>query len=138
MPQFQSKPNPAYSSQQPSEYGAPQGPAHYAPMPQQGYWPVQGPQAMVYQPMGPVMYIVKPPRGFAIAGMVLGILSLVVLGGILSLPLAIVGLSLSVVGKRKQQGPMATAGIVCSVIALGIILLRIIFTILGVAALLNL
>ena len=78
-------------------------------------------------------------NGLAIAGMVLGIVGLV---GIciwwLGLPCAIVGLILSMKGKKKAQvtgtgAGLATAGIVCSLIALGLAALGIIFAIIGFA-----
>jgi hypothetical protein len=66
-----------------------------------------------------------PGKGLNIASMVLGIISLVLMfwaGGIGVIP-AIIGLVLGVVGKDKSRevgAPtgMATAGIVCSIVAL--------------------
>jgi hypothetical protein len=73
-----------------------------------------------------MMYVAQPPRGFAIAGMVLGILSLAFMfmwsARSLVIPLAIIGFVLSFIGIRKQQGGMATAGLICSAIPIAILL----------------
>ncbi len=83
-------------------------------------------QAPPQAPAGPV---VNPGKGLSIAGMVLGIVSLAVLCipyvNFLSLVCAIVGLILSIIGKKKSKAAnaptgMATAGIVLSIIALAI------------------
>ncbi|MCL1922974.1 MAG: hypothetical protein FWG15_03790 [Propionibacteriaceae bacterium] len=121
MAQFQSESNPDYDSQPQSEYsGAPQEPAPYSSMPHQGSWLVQG-----GQPLVPMMYVAQPPRGFAIAGMVLGILSLAFMfmwsARSLVIPLAIIGFVLSFIGIRKPQGGMATAGLIRSAIPIAIL-----------------
>jgi hypothetical protein len=64
----------------------------------------------------------NPGQGLGIASMVLGILALVV--PYVGIVMAIVGLVLGAVGKKKSKdvgmpSGMATAGIVCSIIALG-------------------
>jgi len=71
---------------------------------------------------------VDPGRGMSIAGMVLGIIGLAFCWlSTLFFPIAcaIVGLILSVIGMRKSKEAgfptgMATAGLVCSVVSLGI------------------
>ena len=86
---------------------------------------------MTEAPQPPATPAPTPPaasqgNGLAVAGMVLGIIGLA--GGCLygiGLAPAIVGLILSIMGKKKAKqtgvgGGMATAGIVCSVIALAL------------------
>ena len=99
-----------------------QPPAEGAPPPQD---PVQQPL-----PPGqsyPVQYVMAVPvtepkgkRGMSIAGMVLGIVAVVLfwLAGV-SLLLAIIGLVLSIIGLRKEPGGsgMAIAGIVLNLVA---------------------
>jgi len=51
----------------------------------------------------------------------------------LGLPMAIVGLILSILGQRKGEGPIAMAGLVCSIIGLAIGLIWIIAIIIIVA-----
>lgn len=81
----------------------------------------------------------KPGNGMAIAGMVLGIVSLVIFClWYISLPCAIVGLILSVVAKKKAKetgagGGMATAGLVLCIIALGLAIVITILAIVGIA-----
>jgi hypothetical protein len=59
--------------------------------------------------------------------MVLGIVSLVFfLIPFFPLPVAIVGLVLSIIGHQKGEGPMAIAGLVCSIIAIALNILMII------------
>ena len=98
------------------------------------------------EPQAPQTPAAMPPaggagqgNGLAIAGMVLGIVGLV---GLciwwLGLPCAIVGLILSICAKKKAAvtgtgGGMATAGIVTSVVALGLAVLGFIFMIVGFA-----
>jgi hypothetical protein len=74
----------------------------------------------VYQPID-----APKPSGLAVASMVLGIISLVLLCiPYISIPCAIVGLVLGLVGNGKAGrgeaggGGMAKAGIVCTIIAL--------------------
>ena len=94
---------------------------------------------MTEAPLSPPVAQGPPPtgpsgqtNGLAIAGMVCGIVGLV---GIciwwLGLPCAIVGLILSIMGRKKARatgtgGGMAMAGIICSLIALGLVVLGII------------
>lgn len=68
-----------------------------------------------------------PGRGLAIASMVLGIVSVALFcAWYLAIPCAIVGLVLGIVAKRKgSPSKMAMAGIVLSIIALGIAILMI-------------
>jgi hypothetical protein len=81
----------------------------------------------------------EPPKGMAIASMVLGIVSLVICTPYVSIPCGIIALSLGVVAKGKVKrgegggGGMATAGIICSIIALALAVLIIILGIAGFA-----
>ena len=84
---------------------------------------VQSPQ---YQP--PVAPEQKPSNGLAIAFLVLGILSIIMVFvyawvGIIC---AIVGIVLAVVAKKQNPSGLATAGLVLSIIALAICIISII------------
>lgn len=84
---------------------------------------VQQPQ---YQP--PVAPEQKPSNGLAIASLVLGILSIIMVFvyawvGIIC---AIVGIVLAVVAKKQNPSGLATAGLVLSIIALAICIIAII------------
>ena len=73
----------------------------------------------------------KPGKGFAIAGMVCGIVAFFFAGFILGL----LGIIFSGVAKSKgYRGGMATAGIVCGVIALVLVILYFIGGLFGSAA----
>ena len=101
---------------QPNYSQQPQG---YAPPPPQGYAP---------QPPGYGPQVTKPPgNGMGVAGMVLGIIAIVTCwwgyAAIVSMILAIVGLVLSIMGRKKNAevgapAGMATAGLIMSIIAL--------------------
>lgn len=99
-------------------YGSPYGVPPYAP-PQAGYAPVNAYGQPVMYAYVPVQ-INEPGRGQAVAGMVLGIIGICLFWyPILSLPLSIVGLILSILGRRSvTRRGMATAGIVLSSITL--------------------
>lgn len=100
----------------------------YTP-PQQGYTPPQqgyAPPQQGYTPPG--NYSAPPSKGKATASLVLGIVSLVVAwfgwGAIVAIVLAIIGIILGV-GARKELTPeqgrgLATAGMICSIIALAL------------------
>lgn len=81
-----------------------------------------------------------PGRGLGIASMVLGIVSLALFCVVyLAIPCAIVGIILGIVGRnqaKKAGAPtgMATAGIICSSIALGIVIIAAIFAAVGIIA----
>ena len=115
--------NPYETAQTPPTYQAPVDP--YQP-------PMQTPyQQPVQSPYGaPVV----PGKGLAIAAMILGIVSLALFClWYLAIPCGIVGLVLGAIAHNKakavgMKSGMATAGIVCSAIALGIALLFIICT----------
>lgn len=105
-------------------YGAnPYGQGSYAANPygqqqQMGYAPVNAygqPLVYAYVPV-----INEPGRGQAVAGMVLGIISICLFWDpILGLPLAILGLIFSILGRRSvTRRGMATAGLVLSIITL--------------------
>lgn len=99
-----------------------QQPVYQAPVQQPVYQaPVQQP---VYQPAQ--QNVPVPGKGMGITGMVLGIVALVLFCmWYVAIPAAIVGAILSGVALKKAQDAgmkngMATAGLVCSCIALGI------------------
>ncbi len=114
----------------PAEPVAPAAPV----MPQQPVY-----QQPAYQP-APVKASV-PGKGLGIAGMVLGIVGLVLICfGWVSIISSIVGISLSGVGmsKAKKAGVkngMATAGLVCSCISLGLYFILFAIGFAGAAAL---
>ena len=64
----------------------------------------------------------KQSNGLAIASMVLGIVSLILtcILPYVSWVLAIVGIVLAAIAKKKAKSGMATAGLVCSIIALAV------------------
>lgn len=82
-----------------------------------------------------------PGKGLSIASMITGIASLVMLCVLyLSVPAAIVGLVLGIISSNKakevgMKNGMATAGIICSSIALGISILIIFLAVIGIATL---
>lgn len=132
--------------QQPT-YQAPEQPVYQAPVqPQQPVYqqpifqaPIQ-PQQPVYQ--APYQQpVAVPGKGMGIAAMVLGILSLVFFClWYIAIPCALVGVILGGVSasKAKQAGMKngsATAGIVCSCIALGLAVLFIVLVVAGMAEL---
>lgn len=67
----------------------------------------------------------KQSNGLAIASMVLGIVSLIlacILPYVSWVP-AIVGIVLAAIAKKKAKSGMATAGLVCSIIALVVVII---------------
>ncbi len=108
---------------QPTPYQQAQQP--YPPIQQQPYPPIQNPG---YGPQGmypgaayvPPVAQQGPNGGFAIAGLVLGIVSLVFFWTLyLGIPAAIVGIVLSILGRRSpQRRTMATVGLVLSILAI--------------------
>lgn len=120
-----------------SNLNAQQAPAQQAPVQQPVYQqPVY--QQPVYQQPAYQKPASVPGKGLAITGMVLGIVSLVLFCILyISIPCAIVGAVLSGVGLKKakdagMKNGMAVAGLVCSLIALGIC---VIYWVLAAAAL---
>lgn len=112
---------------------APEAPAQpEAPVqPAQPAQPVQQPYYV--QPQAP-----KQSKGMAIASMVLGICSIVFFSTVfISLICAIVGLVLGIVAKKKNQGGMATAGIVTSIIGIVIVVIVFVFAVLLVGEVFN-
>ena len=107
------------------------------PMQQPMQQPVVPPVA---PPMDPNGKPVVPGKGLGIAGMILGILSLVLFCvWYLGIPCGITGIILSAIGASKAKAAgvkngMATAGIICSSIALGLAILFIILVVVGVVA----
>lgn len=92
-----------------------------------------------YQPAQPYYNNpVVPGKGMGIAGMILGIVSLALFCfWYLALPCGITGIILSAlaVNKAKAAGiknSMATAGVICSAIALGLAVLFILLVVIGV------
>lgn len=84
----------------------------------QNQYPNQGQFQNQYQ----YQYPQQPPEspGFGVASMVLGIISLCLscCAYFISIPCAIVGIILGLIGLKKQAGRgMATAGLVCSIIS---------------------
>ena len=73
----------------------------------------------------------------AIASMVLGIISIpAICFWIVGLPCAIVGLILGILyNKKNEHSPMATAGIVCSIITIALLVLILILYIVGAVSL---
>lgn len=65
-------------------------------------------------------YDKKPVNGFAIAGMVIGILSLVLCccSEYIGLVLGILAIIFSIIAKKQGPSGMATAGLICGIIAL--------------------
>jgi hypothetical protein len=100
----------------------------------------EAPQPPAPQPAAPVggPPAANPGKGLGIAGMILGIIGLVLLCvWYIGVPCAIVGLILSIMGRKKSKAAnaptgMATAGMVLSLIALGILIL---FALVGAAIL---
>lgn len=94
-------------------------------------------QPMYGQPM--MMGMQVPGKGLGIASMVLGIVSLVLFCiWYISIPCAIIGAALGGVSKSKSAGApngVATAGIVCSCVALGLAIFFIILVAAGAAQL---
>ncbi len=106
---------------------APQQPTYTQPTPNYPQQPAPG-----YNPYGAAPVSV-PSKGMGITGMILGIIALVFMCvWYISVPCAIVGAILSGISgsKAKRVGMkngMATAGLVCSCIALGLAVLWIAF-----------
>jgi len=95
----------------------------------------EAPQAPA--PAGPPA---NPGKGLSIAGLVLGIVGLaLVCAWYIGIPCAVVGLILSILGKKKSKAAgaptgMATAGMVLSIIALAVlIVVAILVAVVGVA-----
>lgn len=76
-------------------------------------------------------------KGMAIASMILGIVSIVTSCiWYLGIPCAIVGLILGILhNKKNEKSGMATAGIVCSIISLVLVILILVLAAIGFAAL---
>lgn len=119
----------------------PQQPVYQQPVYQA---PVQPQQPVYQQPIYQAPYqqpVSVPGKGMGIAAMVLGILSLVFFCvWYIAIPCALVGVILGGVSasKAKQAGMKngsATAGIVCSCIALGLAVLFVVLAIAGLAEL---
>jgi len=87
---------------------------------------------------GPVQIGPRQGNGLAVAGMVLGIVSLVLICiWFVSLPCAIVGLCLSVVGKNKARetnsgGGMAITGLVLSCVTLALLVIILLTFLMGI------
>ena len=102
--------------------------------------PQAQPQPQYQQPQMPYQAPVIPGKGLGIASMVLGIISLVLFCvWYIAMPCAIVAAALGGVASSKAKAAgmkngVATAGIVCSCIALGLALLFIILAAAGLAS----
>ena len=108
---------------------------------QQGYGTYQQPQQQAYGSFDQTQYGYNQPassgKGMAIASMVLGIVSIpAICFWIVGLPCAIVGLILGILyNKKNEHSPMATAGIVCSIITIALLVLVLILYIVGAVSL---
>lgn len=108
---------------------------------QQGYGTYQQPQQQAYGIFDQTHYGYNQPassgKGMAIASMVLGIVSIpAICFWIVGLPCAIVGLILGILyNKKNEHSPMATAGIVCSIITIALLVLVLILYIVGAVSL---
>ena len=108
---------------------------------QQGYGTYQQPQQQAYGSFDQTQYGYNQPassgKGMAIASMVLGIISIpATCFWIVGLPCAIVGLILGILyNKKNEHSPMATAGIVCSIITIALLVLVLILCIVGAVSL---
>ena len=108
---------------------------------QQGYGTYQQPQQQAYGSFDQTQYGYNQPassgKGMAIASMVLGIISIpTICFWIVGLPCAIVGLILGILyNKKNEHSPMATAGIVCSIITIALLVLVLILCIVGAVSL---
>ena len=108
---------------------------------QQGYGTYQQPQQQAYGSFDQTQYGYNQPassgKGMAIASMVLGIISIpAICFWIVGLPCAIVGLILGILyNKKNEHSPMATAGIVCSIITIALLVLILILYIVGAVSL---
>lgn len=123
QPQAPVMPPPVNGYQQPGAPVPPPAPGAYPP-PMPGQPPMPG----AYPPPAP-----KQSKGLAIASMVLGICSLVFCWSpFLALICSIIGLVLGIIGKKKQQGGMALAGIITSSIGLAISVILIIIAVVAV------
>ena len=113
QPPYQSVPQPAPSYQQ-QPYQQMQQP--YPPLQSPGYAPQGAYSGTPYMQAAPQ----GQGSGLAIAGLVLGIVSLVLFWTLyIGIPAAIVGIVLSVLGRRDpQRRTMATVGLVLSILAI--------------------
>ena len=108
---------------------------------QQGYGTYQQPQQQAYGSFDQTQYGYNQPassgKGMAIASMVLGFISIpAICFWIVGLPCAIVGLILGILyNKKNEHSPMATAGIVCSIITIALLVLVLILCIVGAVSL---
>lgn len=142
--QTYSQPQQTYSQPQ-QTYSQPQQtysqPQQAYEQPQQGYGTYQQPQQQAYGSFDQTQYGYNQPassgKGMAIASMVLGIISIpAICFWIVGLPCAIVGLILGILyNKKNEHSPMATAGIVCSIITIALLVLVLILCIVGAVSL---
>ena len=115
--------------------------SHSRHIAQQGYGTYQQPQQQAYGSFDQTQYGYNQPassgKGMAIASMVLGIISIpAICFWIVGLPCAIVGLILGILyNKKNEHSPMATAGIVCSIITIALLVLVLILCIVGAVSL---
>ena len=137
--QTYSQPQQTYSQPQ-QAYEQPQQNYGYDQF-QQGYGTYQQPQQQAYGSFDQTQYGYNQPassgKGMAIASMVLGIISIpAICFWIVGLPCAIVGLILGILyNKKNEHSPMATAGIVCSIITIALLVLVLILCIVGAVSL---
>ena len=101
---------------------------------QQGYGTYQQPQQQAYGSFDQTQYGYNQP---ASSGKGMGIISIpAICFWIVGLPCAIVGLILGILyNKKNEHSPMATAGIVCSIITIALLVLVLILCIVGAVSL---
>ncbi len=114
----------SYGNQEQPLYQSVPQPAPYQPGPQ-SYQPYQSPgygQQSMYPGAYymPVAQTAGPNGGFAIAGLVLGIISIVFFWGFyFGIPVGIIGIIMSALGRRSpQRRTMATVGLVLSIVGI--------------------
>lgn len=119
-----------------------QQPNFQQPEPAQPVYQQPAPVQPVYQQPNPVQQTpVVPGKGMAVASLVLGIVSLVMFCiWYITLPCGIVGLILGIVAMNKakavgMKNGMAVAGLVCSCIALGLMIMIYVLALIGLAEL---
>lgn len=102
--------------------------------PQQSYGQPQQSYGQFQQPYGqPYSQGQQYGNGMGVASMVLGIIGIVIFCiWYLSLPCAIVGLILGIVSKNKVgKNNISNAGIICSIVALGLVALLFLLALIG-------
>ncbi len=112
------------------EQPQPEQPPYQQPYPpQQPYAAAYSPYTAPYQPQQPE----NPGKGWAIASLVLGIVSVVCCCvWYVALVPALLAVIFGIVGVAKKQGGMAVAGLILGCIGLAFCILMIVFTAIGI------